>query len=123
MTLGSHELPAVILRAGPARASIARRGAECREWSIGGMDLLWPGDPAVWPGVAPILFPVVGWTRNGQVRVRESIFQLGLHGFASDAEFEVVQTENDNARLIAQGRTADAAPSIPSASVLRWNIG
>ena len=31
---------------------------------VGGRDLLWPGDPAIWPDISPILYPVVGWTRE-----------------------------------------------------------
>ena len=30
-----------------------------------GYEYLWQGDPAIWPGQAPILFPIVGtWQRN-----------------------------------------------------------
>jgi galactose mutarotase-like enzyme len=95
----------VLLRSGAARASIARRGGECRAWAVGDIDLLWPGDPAVWSGIAPILFPVVGWTRDGQVRVGGSTYQLGVHGFAAEAEFEVIQQAEDRAILAL----ADAA--------------
>jgi galactose mutarotase-like enzyme len=94
------ELPGAILTAGPARAWIARRGAECRQWSIGGVDLLWPGDPAVWLAIAPVLFPVVGWTRNGQVRVAGRVFQLGVHGFAAAAEFELAHLADDHASFV-----------------------
>jgi galactose mutarotase-like enzyme len=90
----------VILRAGPARAAIAHRGAEWRQWSIGGVDLLWPGDPAIWPGVAPVLFPVVGWTRGGRVRVGAAQYALGLHGFAAEMEFALAERSEDYARLV-----------------------
>lgn len=92
----------VILSAGSARASLALRGGEWRQWSIAGVDLLWPGDPAVWPGVAPILFPVVGWTRAGQVRIGSAHYPLRLHGFAAEAEFAVAEVGEDRARLVLQ---------------------
>ena len=50
---------------GRARATIALAGAEARTWRVGGRDLLWPGDPAIWADISPILYPVVGWTRDG----------------------------------------------------------
>ncbi len=90
----------VILRSGPARAAIALRGGELREWAIGGVDLLWPGDPAIWAGIAPILFPIVGWTRGGHVRVGGKYYPLGLHGFAADMGFAVAKCGRSHARLI-----------------------
>jgi hypothetical protein len=36
--------PAVALAAGEARLAVARRGAEAIAWSVGGVELLWPGD-------------------------------------------------------------------------------
>jgi galactose mutarotase-like enzyme len=93
----------LILRAGHARASIATRGGEWREWSIGGVDLLWAGDAAVWPAIAPILFPVVGWTRGGRVRVGATEYALGLHGFAAGMEFAVAELSEGHARLNLAG--------------------
>jgi len=92
----------VILAAGAARASIALRGAEWREWSYGGTDLLWPGDSAVWSAIAPILFPVVGWTRGGRVRVRATEYPLGLHGFAADMDFAVAEQGDGYVRLVLE---------------------
>jgi galactose mutarotase-like enzyme len=92
----------VILSSGQARASIALRGGEWRSWSVDDVDLLWPGDPQVWPGVAPVLFPVVGWTRNGEVRVGGSTYELGVHGFAGDADFFVAQYADDRALLVLE---------------------
>jgi galactose mutarotase-like enzyme len=92
----------LILGAGPARAAIALRGGEWRQWSIGGADLLWPGDPAVWPAIAPVLFPVVGWTRRGRARVGAVDYRLGLHGFAADMRFAVAELGEAHVRLVLQ---------------------
>ena len=56
-----------------ARATIALLGAEARSWRIAGRDLLWPGDPAIWSDISPILYPVVGWPRDGEERDRKSV--------------------------------------------------
>lgn len=84
---------------GSARLKIARRGAEPVAWSIGNIPMLWTADPAVWPQTAPILFPVVGWTRGGQVRHRGVAYPLGLHGFAAHRAFAVVEAGATGARL------------------------
>lgn len=79
----------IALASGGARASLAPLGAEARAWSVNGRDLLWPGDPAIWPEISPILYPVVGWTRNGQERVGGKTYDLALHGFARFETFGV----------------------------------
>jgi galactose mutarotase-like enzyme len=58
-----------------------------------GNDLLWNGDPAVWKGRAPILFPIVGALNGGQYRWRGQRFALSRHGFARDRRFEVVNND------------------------------
>lgn len=78
---------------------IALRGAEPLEWSVDETPLLWPGDPAVWPRIAPVLFPVVGWTRGGQIRHRGVAYPMGIHGFASARPFEIVEADAGRARL------------------------
>ena len=76
------------------------------EWTIGDNPLLWSPDPAVWHETAPLLFPVVGWTKDGRVGVGSKIYPLGLHGFARHREFELVERGNDFVRLVL---TSDAA--------------
>ena len=88
----------VALTAGDAKLDIATLGAEARAWGIQGRDLLWPGDPAVWSQISPILYPVVGWTRDG-ARVAKKQYALGLHGFAAKHEFAVEVVAGDFARL------------------------
>ena len=84
---------------GEARATIALLGAEARSWRIAGRDLLWPGDPAIWSDISPILYPVVGWTRDGEERVDGVRYPLSLHGFARFETFAVKTSEPDFARL------------------------
>jgi galactose mutarotase-like enzyme len=76
------------LKAGDAIARFSALGAECREWSVGGRSLTWRGDPAVWPGVAPVLFPVCGWSRNGAIRVGDAMHPMPVHGFAGQSLFD-----------------------------------
>lgn len=79
---------------------IAKLGAELRRWTVGGRELLWSGDPVLWDGVAPVLFPVCGWTRHGEIRVGGRTYALGLHGFARHHRFAAVEVTATSATLV-----------------------
>ena len=64
-----------------------------------GKDLLWNGDPAVWKGRAPLLFPIVGALVGGRYRLGPNTYSLPRHGFARDRRFEVVGTTSTVAEL------------------------
>jgi galactose mutarotase-like enzyme len=64
-----------------------------------GRDLLWHGDPAIWKGRAPILFPIVGALRGGQYAWRGQHHALGRHGFARDKRFTLVHQAAHEARF------------------------
>ncbi|MGB3581442.1 MAG: aldose 1-epimerase family protein, partial [Roseiarcus sp.] len=89
----------ITLTHGDARATIALLGAEARQWRVAGRDLMWPGDPAIWSDISPILYPVVGWTRNGEERVNGRTYPLVLHGFARFETFALESSSSDFARL------------------------
>jgi galactose mutarotase-like enzyme len=77
--------------------AISSLGAEPQSWQVEGKELLWSGDPAFWPQRSPILFPVVGWTRNNEMRIKGKSYPLGLHGFAARQEFELLSQAPDEA--------------------------
>ena len=89
----------VVLQHGESRVSVALLGAELRSWSVAGRPMLWTPDPQVWPETAPLLFPVVGWTRGGTVKVYGRSYPLGLHGFARTSPFRRVDGGADWIRL------------------------
>ena len=112
---------AVTLSSGDARAEIALLGAEARRWAVGGRDLLWQGDSAYWADVSPILYPVVGWTRDG-ARVGKRQYALGLHGFARFETF-AVEAAAPISSASSSATTRARAPSIRSHSSLSSSIG
>ena len=97
------------LQAGAARARIALRGAELKAWDVDGTPWLWPGDPASWDESAPVLFPVVGWTRGGEARVGGKTYPLGLHGFARFEAFELSARSADTASFVLRQTPATLA--------------
>src|SRR5512137_3038753 len=60
---------AILLQADGDSAEILPFGAELSAWRADGVDLVWAKDPKIWDQTAPVLFPVVGWTRDAQVTV------------------------------------------------------
>jgi galactose mutarotase-like enzyme len=63
-------------------------------------DLLWNGDPAVWTGRAPILFPIVGALAANQYQLDGQVFHLGRHGFARTMPFEVGARSDEHASFV-----------------------
>lgn len=87
------------IAAGDASASLSLKGAEPMTWRIAGRDYLWHGDPRHWDRRAPILFPVVGASSGGAVRVGGRDYPMARHGFARNALFSVTEAVADVVRL------------------------
>lgn len=85
--------------AGGDTAEVRLFGAELSAWRALGVDLIWPKDPKIWDQTAPVLFPVVGWTRDGSVTVAGKPYPLALHGFAWKKRFEIAERREDYVRL------------------------
>jgi galactose mutarotase-like enzyme len=62
-----------------------------------GRDLQWNGDPAVWKGRAPNLFPIVGELNANQYRLDGHTYCLSRHGFARNRLFSLVESDRSNA--------------------------
>jgi len=80
----------------------------------GGRDLLWNGDPAVWSGRAPVLFPVVGSLAGGRYQLGGQSYPLGRHGFARGKPFQVITHSGTEAllRLAADAATLAVYPFV-----------
>jgi galactose mutarotase-like enzyme len=103
ISLQSRELSAAINPFG-AQLSVLRDSS--------GRDLLWNGDPAIWAGRAPILFPLVGELTGGEFRVGSETYELPRHGFARNKPFRVVSASAAEAtfRLGADDSTLKVYP-------------
>jgi galactose mutarotase-like enzyme len=75
-------------------------------------ELQWPGDPAIWAGRAPILFPIVGMLVGGQYRTGGHSYALPRHGFARNRRFAVAQSGPASVtfRLSADAQTLAVYP-------------
>jgi galactose mutarotase-like enzyme len=75
-------------------------------------ELQWQGDPAVWVGRAPLLFPIVGMLVNGQYRTGGRSFALPRHGFARGRRFALGAAGPSSAtfRLTADAQSLSVYP-------------
>jgi len=62
-----------------------------------GRDLLWDGDPSIWTGRAPQLFPIVGTLAGGCYRLGSKIYHLPRHGFARGKVFDILDATSASA--------------------------
>ena len=65
-----------------------------------GLEYMWSGDPAVWGKTSPVLFPIVGTLKDNTYFYNDKPYTLSRHGFARDAEFEVVDQEQQKASFV-----------------------
>jgi galactose mutarotase-like enzyme len=97
VSISSGELSAEIDPLGAQLSSLKDRRA---------LDLLWGGDPAVWAGRAPLLFPIIGVLAGGVYRLGSKTYALSRHGFARDKHFAI---ESHGSSAASFRLTADAA--------------
>jgi galactose mutarotase-like enzyme len=88
ISIGSGELTAEVDPVGAQLSTLRDRA---------GRDLLWDGNPSVWTGRAPLLFPIVGMLAGGDYRLGSKIYRLPRHGFARGKLFETAQTTSTTA--------------------------
>jgi galactose mutarotase-like enzyme len=102
-SIGSDALTAAIDPLGAQLSSLQDRAAR---------DLLWDGNPDVWAGRAPLLFPIVGVLAGGTYRLGEKSYPLPRHGFARAKLFSITGTSQSAAtfKLIADAQTLQVYP-------------
>jgi galactose mutarotase-like enzyme len=103
----------VSLQSGALTAEVDPLGAQLSVLrDHAGRDLLWGGEPSVWTGRAPLLFPIVGALADGGYRLGARVYHLPRHGFARNKLFEIVDSTPANAvfRLRADAATREVYP-------------
>lgn len=78
---------------GTLTAAINPLGAELSSLTdADGRELMTDADPRFWTGRAPLLFPVVGMTASGAIKVDGVAYPIAKHGFARRSVFSVIET-------------------------------
>lgn len=74
-------------------------------------EYIWQGNPAVWSGHAPLLFPVVGRLKGEGYVYEGQRYALGKHGFARKSTFEAVrEAENRLTMVLKSGMHKENYP-------------
>jgi galactose mutarotase-like enzyme len=91
----------VSISSGDLTAEIDPRGAQLSVFRTrNAADLLWNGDPSVWSGRAPLLFPIVGVLAGGSYRLGATRYPLSRHGFARDKTFSLISARASTASFM-----------------------
>ena len=79
-----------------AQLRVAELGGELRGYrDAAGTEYLWSGDPAVWKGVSPVLFPAIGALKDGGATIEGVRYPVPRHGFARELPFRVSEQGDD----------------------------
>lgn len=73
-------------------------GAELQKISAvkNGLEFMWDGNPEIWSGHAPNLFPIVGELKDGRFTYEKKIYHLSRHGFARRSDDFVIAEQSEN---------------------------
>lgn len=92
---------------------ISTSGAEIQSVRTpSGTEFLWEGDPAIWAGHAPILFPICGGLKDDAYTLNGVTHSLQKHGFIQSALFEVVRMREDEV-VLSSHETKETLASFP----------
>ncbi len=79
------------------KAAVKTHGAELTSLvsKETGIEYLWQGDPAVWAGQSPILFPIIGRVLDDHYRLNGTEYTMPKHGFFRNRDAALYeQSEN-----------------------------
>lgn len=84
-----------------------------------GKQWLWNGNASVWNRHAPHLFPIVGSLRNDKYSYDGKVYNLPRHGFARDADFEIVEQKDNSVEFELRAEQGSLFPGYPFPFSLR----
>lgn len=79
------------------KCTIFTMGAEIQSIIKDGKELIWEGNPDVWSGRSPVLFPICGGLKDDKYIFEGAEYTLPKHGFARKSEFEVEESSDTEA--------------------------
>lgn len=88
------------------KVQINTLGAELQSVkSSDGFEYLWQGDPEVWSGRAPVLFPIVGGLMDDEFIYDGKAYKMSKHGFARISEFEAEEVDTHKAVFLLKSNS------------------
>lgn len=77
-----------------------------------GYEFLWQGNPEIWNGQSPILFPVIGKMLDDEYRLNGKEYNMIRHGLARHYDFELY-SQSDNELIFVQSENEETLKSYP----------
>ena len=77
-----------------------------------GFEFLWQGNPEIWNGQSPILFPIIGRLLDDSCTVNGKNYQIIRHGLARHNGFELVE-KDENRLMFLQRENEQTLQSYP----------
>jgi len=75
-------------------------------------EYIWTGDPEVWKGQSPWLFPFIGKLNGGAYKFGDKSYEMPSHGFASKMDF-VIESIKPDAVTFCLPATGETMPLFP----------
>lgn len=94
-------------------ASVSEMGAELQSLKLKatGEEYIWQGDPEIWTGHSPLLFPIVGRLKDDSYIYEGKKYTLGKHGFARKTRFEAKKVNDSHLKMMLKsGEHKDSYP-------------
>lgn len=87
----------ITLKNGKTKMIISSLGAEPQSLIFENREYLWNGDKEYWFRRAPLLFPVIGPTKDNKIKASGKFYDMPGNGFARDLEFKVLSHDEKTA--------------------------
>ena len=78
---------------------VSTLGAEPQSLVFEGREYLWNGDKEYWFRRAPLLFPMIGPTKDDKIGYQGKEYKMPNNGFARDTEFSLVSQKIGRAHV------------------------
>jgi len=91
-------------------AQISELGAELKSFKNKNTEYMWDGNPDIWSGTAPVLFPIVGKLKNYEYYYDGKTYKMDQHGFARKQMFDVYEKKKEAISFIL--RSSDETKQI-----------
>ena len=79
----------IFLKNNNLTVKISTLGAEIQSLKKSEKEYIWEGNPDIWEGHSPILFPICGKLADNKFIIDGKEFSLNMHGFAKKSVFEI----------------------------------
>ena len=94
------------------KVTVTTKGAEIISVLKDGTEQIWEGNPDIWAGHAPILFPICGGLKDDKFIYLGKEYILEKHGFARHLEFEIESAGKEKAVFLlkSNAKTLESYP-------------